>query len=357
MSASMMIIGRYIARHVIGGTLMVALLLMALSAFLALVAQFDDFHNNYGMVEAIQFTVLSMPQQVYELFPMSVLLGSLIGLGAMASSNELTVMRASGVSIFQLAGASLVGGLVLALLCLGLGELVAPPAEQHAKQLKASTRLNQVSYIARGGVWARDDDVFLNVRQMITEEKLAGIRIVEMSEDNEVERITEAETAEFIDGRWVLQKLRESRFEGERVEIMRRESQPWQTTLSPDFLRLFVIAPDIMSTVRLLDYIDYLEANGLSTRKYWQVFWTRVITPFSVMVMVLLALPFVFGPLRSVGNGQRVVMGVLVGVAFYVVNLMLGHSGVVFGMNPAVAAILPTAVAALIAAAFLRRVT
>lgn len=353
----MMILGRYIARHVIGGTLMVALLLMALSAFLAFVAQFDDFHNDYGLAEAIQFTLLSMPQQVYELFPMSVLLGSLIGLGAMASSHELTVMRASGISVFQLAGASLLGGLVLAVLCVLLAEFVAPQAEQQANRLKASTRLNQVSYLARGGVWARDGDVFLNVQHMLTEEKLAGIRIVEMSEDNEVERITEAESAEFIAGRWVLQRIRESRLGDNSIDITRRANQPWQTTLSPEFLRLFVIAPDIMSTTRLLDYIHYLEENDLSTRKYWQVFWRRIITPFSVMVMVLLALPFVFGPLRSVGNGQRVVMGVLVGVSFYVINMMLGHSGVVFGLNPAVAAILPTTLAALVAVGFLRRVT
>ena len=353
----MMILGRYIARHVIGGTLMVALLLMALSAFLALVAQFDDFVAGYGLSEAIQYTLLSMPQQVYELFPMSVLLGSLIGLGAMASSHELTVMRSSGVSIFQLAMASVVGGLVLAVLCVLLAEFVAPHAEQKAKQLKASTRLNQVSYIARGGVWARDGDVFLNVQQMLTEQRLAGIRIVEMSEDNEVERVTEAREARFIDGRWVLQDLRESRLGDDEIDIVRRDSQPWQTSLSPEFLRLFVVAPDIMSTTRLLDYINYLERNGLSTVKYWQVFWTRIITPFSVMVMVLLALPFVFGPLRSVGNGQRVVMGVLVGVGFYVINMMLGHSGVVFGLHPAVAAILPTAMAGLIAAWFIRRVT
>lgn len=353
----MTIIGRYIARHVIGGTLMVALLLMALSAFLVLVAQFDDFHNEYGLAEAIQYTVLSMPQQVYELFPMSVLLGSLIGLGAMASSHELTVMRSSGVSIFQLAMASLAGGLVLAILCVLLAEFVAPQAEQQAKQLKASTRLNKVSYIARGGVWARDGDVFLNVQQMLTERQLAGIRIVEMSGNNQVESVTEARGARFIDGRWVLQDLRKSRFGENEIDIVRRESQPWQTSLSPDFLRLFVVEPDIMSTTRLLDYINYLENNDLSTRKYWQVFWTRLVTPFSVMTMVLLALPFVFGPLRSVGNGQRAVMGVLVGVGFYVINLMLGHSGVVFGLHPAVAAILPTAAAALIATWFLRRVT
>lgn len=352
----MMILSRYIARHVVTGSLLVILLLMALTAFLEFVGQFDDFHNNYGLVEAIQFTLLSMPQQVYELFPMSVLLGTLIGLGTLASSNELTVMRASGVSIFQLGRASLLGGLVLAILCVLLAEFAAPQGEQKAKIMKASTRLNQVSYIARGGVWARDGDVFLNVQRMLTEERLAGIRIVEMNDDNEVQRITEAREAHFIDGQWVLQDVRSSRFDDENVRIARRDQQPWETSLSPGFLRLFVISPDIMPTARLLDYIDYLEDNGLSTSKYWQVFWTRMVMPFSVMVMVMLAMPFVFGPLRSVGNAQRVVMGVLVGVVFYVINLMLGHSGIVFGMNPVVAATLPTALAAAGAVWFMRRV-
>jgi lipopolysaccharide export system permease protein len=353
----MNILGRYIAQHVIAGSLMVALLLAVLSAFLLFVGQVDDFHNDYGLPQAAWFTLLSMPQQVYELFPMSVLLGSLIGLGALASSHELTVMRASGISIFQLGRASLLGGLVLAILCVLLAEFVAPAAEQNAKQFKASTRMNQVSYIARGGVWARDEGVFLNVKRMVAEDHLVGIRIIHMTDDNHIERITEAKEARFIDDHWVLLQLQESRFSEGRVDIQRSRERPWQTSLSPAFLRLFVIKPDILATNRLFDYIRYLERNDLSTRKYWQVFWRRIVTPLSVMVMVLLALPFVFGPLRSVGNGQRVVMGVLVGVAFYVVNLVLGNSGVVFGLNAMVAAFLPTVAATGIALWFMRRVT
>ena len=347
------VLDRYLARQVIAGSLLVALLLAALSSFLVLVGQMDDFQGTYG----IQFTLLSMPQQVYELMPMSVLLGSLLGLGNLAAGNELMVMRAAGISTVRLGRSSLLGGLVLALLTAGLGEFVAPNAEQSASALRNSARMNRISYLARGGVWARDGDFVFNVEQMLDADRLKGVSLYELGDGAHIDRMLVArEAVADPDGGWRLLDVRETVIEGQRVVARHHDSLPWKSLLDTQLLRLFVVDPDKLSLRGLSEYTDFLSRNQLDVRSYEHAWWQRAIMPLSIIVMVVLALPFVSGPLRTVGTGQRVMFGVLIGVVFYIVNLTAGQIGIVFSMPAFLSAGLPTALTALLALYFLRRV-
>ncbi|MDX1454921.1 MAG: LPS export ABC transporter permease LptG [Gammaproteobacteria bacterium] len=351
------VLDRYLARQVIAGSLLVALLLAALSSFLVLVGQMDDFQGTYGISEAIQFTLLSMPQQVYELMPMSVLLGSLLGLGNLAAGNELMVMRAAGISTVRLGRSSLLGGLVLALLTAGLGEFVAPNAEQSASALRTSARMNRISYLARGGVWARDGQFVFNVQQMLDADRLKGVSLYELGEGARIKRMLVAEEAVADpDGGWQLLDVAETVIDEERIESRRHDRLAWRSLLDTQLLRLFVVDPDKLSLRGLSEYTDFLSRNQLDVRSYKHAWWQRAIMPLSIIVMVVLALPFVFGPLRTVGTGQRVMFGVLIGVVFYIVNLTAGQVGIVFSMPAFLSAGLPTALTALLALHFLRRV-
>lgn len=350
------ILDRYLARNIIGGSLLVAFLLVALSAFLLLIGQMSDFAGQYDLWKAIQYVLLSMPQQVYELFPMSVLLGSLLGLGGLASGNELMVMRAAGISTLRLGRACILGGVILGLGCFALGEFIAPQAEQHAKALKNSARMNRISYLASGGIWAREGNTVFNVQQMIAADHLLGLSIYRLDESGGLDLVLEAREAMGGKAGWTLKQVKETRFTEAGVASRNVASMPWPNLLETSFLRLLIVDPEVLSLRGLSDYMEFLERNGLDVKRYEQAFWTKVVIPFSVVAMVLLALPFVFGPLRSVGAGQRVIFGVLIGVIFYLVNLTLSHSGLVFGLPPLVSAWVPTVLAVLIATAFLRRV-
>lgn len=350
------ILDRYLARHIIGGSLLVAFLLVALSAFLLLIGQINDFTGQYDLWKAVQYVLLSMPQQVYELFPMSVLLGSLLGLGGLASGNELMVMRASGISAARLGRACVLGGMILGLGCFVLGEFVAPQAEQQAKALKNSARMNRISYLANGGIWARDGNTVFNVEQMISADHLVGLSIFQLNESGGIDSMIEAREAVGSAQGWKLRDVRQTRFTEQGVVSLEAKTMPWSSLLDTSLLRLFIVDPEVLSLRGLADYMAFLERNDLDVQRYRQAFWTKIVIPFSVVVMVLLALPFVFGPLRNVGAGQRVIFGVLVGVTFYLFNLTLSHSGLVFGLSPLVSAWAPTLIAAAAAFAFLRRV-
>ncbi|MCG8433647.1 MAG: LPS export ABC transporter permease LptG [Gammaproteobacteria bacterium] len=353
----MKIIDRYIAIAVIGGTVLVAFFLLALSGFISFVGQLDDIgKGTYSLGDVVTFVLFSMPEQVYQLFPMSVLLGSLLGLGMLANNNELMVMRTAGLSIFRLGRSALLGGVTLALFCFLLGDYLVPPAESFAKSLKTSAVYQRVSLFGRRGIWARDGDLFVNVRQMTETGKLEGIYFFELDKEGRLVRTANAAQAVLEEDGWRLLGLEQTNLQERSTATVVEDNARWQTMLNPQLLQLFVVEPETLSTGGLLDYIDYLERNELNSEQYEMAFWIKVVTPFSVLVMVILALPFVFGPLRSVGTGQRIMVGILIGVVFYLVNRTLIHSGMVFGLNSMIVAWLPTTVLAALSFLGIRRI-
>src|SRR5690606_15241091 len=212
------ILDRYLARQVIGASLLVALLLVALSAFLQLLAQLDALTGDYGLLQAFQFVLLSMPQQLYEMLPMAVLLGALIGLGQLASANELMVMRAAGVSVLRVARGALLGGAIIAIAAFLVGEFVAPSAEQYARSMKSIARTQRVSWLGASGVWARDGNRFVNVRQMLREDELRDVFVYRLDDDGELGSMLFAEQARIGDDGWQLRDIAITEFTADGIE-------------------------------------------------------------------------------------------------------------------------------------------
>lgn len=345
----MTLLDRYIGRSVIAGSLLVLLALTLLAAFFSLLVEFNNTgRGSYGMTDALLFVVLHLPRQAYELFPIAVLLGSLLGLGNLASSNELMVMRASGTSVLRLGGSVLAGAAVLAVLCALLGEVLAPPAERYARHMQNQELYNRSSLGAAQGIWVREGDSFANIRHMSESGELSNIIIYDFSADaeNKLMVARQAESLQYTNENWLLSNVDGTRFRfqesGITAEDEKKEQLSWQVTLDPGMLNLFVVASETLSALELHRYINYLQASGLNAASYKMAFWIHLVIPVSVLVMAALALPFVFGPMRSAGVGQRVVFGLLIGIGFYVLNQILSSSGQVFGLPPSLVAWVPT---------------
>lgn len=354
----MTLMDRYMARAVVSGSLMVLLVLVALSSFFLLIGQANDIgHGTYGTSDALLYVLLNMPQQAYEMFPISVLLGSLLGLGQLASGNELMVLRAAGVSMARLAGSVLLGGLLLAVLCASIGEMVAPPAQRYAQHMKRTEKYDRGGIAAAQGIWLRDGNTFVNIQQMTQSHELRNIVIYNLRKDGTLVEATHADAATYDAGHFELHDLKRTRFTDAAQLITSTQPQAvWENDFEPDLFDLFVVDSGSLSTLELSQYIDYLRKNNLDAGSYRVALWTRVVTPVTLLVMVILSLPFVFGPLRSVGAGQRMVFGMLIGIGFYVVNKTLAHSGQVFGLSPVFTAWTPTVILAAATVEAVRRV-
>lgn len=353
----MRVIDRHIAKQVIVNTLLVLFVLTALASLITFASEFSKVgQGQYTLADAAAYTLLYVPSQAYSMFVVAVLLGALLGLGDLATHNELMVLRTSGLSVMRLGVSALMGGMVLLVLCVLLGEFVAPPAQRYAQSRRSLLLYGQTNLLGAGGIWAKDGDTFLNVRQMNDRNSAYGIYIYRISGNHRLLSVVQAGSAVFRHRHWLLRDLHGTTLTGSEATVQNLPSLKWHTFLSPGLLSLFVVDSDSLSARGLYRYIQYLHRNGIDADRYIVAFWSRVAQPVSLFVMLLLALPFVFGPLRSASTGQRLVTGMLVGIGFFVFNSIFTQSGVVFGLNPIFTAWLPTALLALISSIAVMRI-
>ena len=342
----MNILDRYLYRTVLLYTLGAMSVLLTLGALAVFIGQQGDIGiGSYNATEAFLFTLLNMPQQAFELLPIGAMIGALMGLGNLASASELVVTRASGVSIWRIAWPVGLAGVTLSLLMFGIGEYAAPSMSQLAKREKTTSKLSDVSFAGTSSAWVKDGTRILRVQTGEVDRAFGGVSVFELDSPTRLRSIQRAARIDVADpGRWSLHNVATSRFANDKVEADTVNELALRSTVSPDFLGLAATEPQMLTLHGLASYIDHLRRNNLGTASYEIGYWSRIARMFAVIVVTLLALPFVFGPLRTTGAGTRTVVGALLGVGFFLVTRTIENGGQLFNANPAVVGWLPTAV-------------
>jgi lipopolysaccharide export system permease protein len=340
----MKVIRRYLFRSIIGMVLLVLSVLLGLAAFIEFVTQLDDIGSgSYGVFQAFIYTLLKLPNLASQMLPMAVLLGALLGLGDLANHGELIILRAAGVSMLRLARSVMWTGLALSLFALILGEYVGPPLDNYARQFRAEAKHAGEAVTTGRSAWIRDGDTFLNISRLTDDFRLGGVYLYRMDSDGQLASIGRADSAGIDDAnQWVLSNFEESVFVGSGVKTnrVRRSTQP--NNLSADLIGLTVVRPDSLTGTELFRYVQYLKRNDLDTRRFEVAFWGRFAAAAAVAPMCVLALPFVFGRMRSSGSGARMVVGLIVGLAYFLVSRGLADGGQVYELNPLLIAWFPT---------------
>ena len=340
----MNLLDRYVIRAVLGGVLVVLAVLVTLGALFLFSGQQDDIgQGTYTTLDAFWFVVLNVPQQVYETMPIAVLIGALLGLGTLSRGSELTVMRAAGLSVWRITGSVAIAGITLVLFAVVCGEFLAPPLQAMAKQQKLLAKFSTITFAGRGGPWVRDGDLLINVSQQSGGGEFGGMRIFELTPDHDLKAVATATTATVqADGSWQLSHYASTTFGGERIESQHLGSRAFRSAVGGDFLALTVSSPRQLETRVLWNLIRHLEQNELDATEQIFAFWSRIARTTAILFATLLAVPFVFGSLRSAGAGARTMLGVLIGVLFFLVQRMLESGVVVFDASPVVLAWVPT---------------
>lgn len=354
----MSLLSRYVIRAVLGYTALVMAILMVLLGLYLFLTQTDELGTgSYGVFAALIVVVCRLPEQAFTLLPIAALIGALLALGNLARASELVVMRVSGISIFRLAGWVAMAGLALTAITWVIGDYVAPPASRFASQYKTMAKTNQYNAIDSEDMWAKDGDVFLSVQRQSGAQSFGGVYLLHFDEQRRLLSVGRADTAELGDGKsWRLRRYVETRFEGDRAVVTQQAVRALDTRLSIEFLRAAVADPETLTGKALLRYIDYLRSNQLESTEYQIAFWTRVARTCTLPLIVMLAVPFAFGPMRSTGMGARMVVGVLIGAAFFLLARLSNNAGAVYGLDPVVIAWGPTAILAVVTAFTLARV-
>ncbi len=346
---------RYIGRNVLLAILGVLLVLLGLALLFAFIDELTDMSEGYGLGQVARYVLLTAPGRAYELLPMAALIGCLVGLGSLATSSELTVMRAAGVSLARIVLAVMKPLLVLMLAGVLVGEYVAPLCDNLAQSGRSLALAGGDPQSTRRGLWHRQGDEFIHINSVQPNGELIGVTRYRFDAQMRMLSASFARRAQFTDGEWYLQDVATTHFHEQRTETERVLQLPWAIDMDPQVLAIVVLEPDALSIRGLWSYIHYLGGQGLDNAKYWLAFWSKVLQPLITAALVLLAISFIFGPLRSVTLGQRLFTGVLVGFIFRIGQDLLGPASLVYGFSPLLAVLVPALVCASAGWVLLRR--
>ena len=343
---------RYLAREIYASTALVLMAFLLLFAFFDLIHEFEDLgKGGYQLKHAVGFVLLSMPGRVYELFPIAVLIGTLYALTLLARHSEITVLRTSGLSTAALLKALARIGVLFIVLTFIFGEFISPPAERAAQALRLKALSSVVGQEFRSGLWIKDEKSFVNVRDVLPDTRLRGVRIYEFDREHQLHSISEAEEGEYLPPEsWRLSQVVQTVFENDKARVVRLPELVWHSALNPDILSVLLVVPERMSFVNLFLYIRHLEENQQQAQRYVIALWKKLVYPLAVLVMMALALPFAYLQDRMGAVSIKVFSGIMLGITFHMLNGLFSSLGVINSWPPFYSAITPSAMFLLMAA-------
>ena len=334
---------------------------VSLDMTFSLIDQLQDTNDSYSTWDALGFVLWTAPASIYELLPFAALGGALIGLGILASSNELVVMQSAGVSAGRIVYAVLKPTALIMLLGLVLGEYVAPPLEQQAQSKRAELRTAGGAADFEQGAWYKTGDEFIHISAISPDgASLIGVTRYRIDANRQLLAASFAESAQYVADPaapfWLLRDVRESTLEGELVVTGNYPEQEWRVDLSPELLGVLLVAPDRQSISGLYRMAGFLAAEGLDSAAHYLAFWKKLLQPLSTLMLVLVAVFFVFGPLREATMGYRIFVALSVGLVFTIIQRIMEPVSLLFGLSPLLAAAMPILLCAMLGLSLLRRV-
>ncbi len=305
--------------------------------------------TGYTVAQALLYVALMLPSHLYELLPITVLIGTIFVMARLAQSSEFTILRTSGLGPWRALRALLVLGLGFVVFTFAVGDYLAPMAGKTAQLLKS--QYEGSFSVGKTGAWLKERQAYshyaVNVGSLAPDASMRGVRIFEFDNQGFLVSMTEGQTAKFNkDESWLLQQVDHTEFtsadaSASRVDRTVVDSFRWPTKISAEMVAAAVLRPERMGTIDLFQYIRHLNANGQTAQKYEIQFWKKVFYPLSCLVMVVLALPFAYLHFRSGSVATYVFGGVMAGISFVLLNNVLGDLGALQGWQPWITAALP----------------
>ena len=343
------ILERYIAKTIILAT---GLTTLIISGVLFIITFLNETKNigegDYGFNQAIAYVLMRMPGALYQFAPMLVLLGSMIGLSSLSTYRELTIMRASGFSIRRIIYSVLSAAFFMTLAMCFIGEWVAPKMSHIAETNKENDKNAGTAMVTAAGMWLHIGNNFIHIEHVIGHELLEGITRYQFDDKHHLEAAYYAKTLTFQHNQWVMSDGVKTMFYKERAKSEPFLKNDWDLTFNKTLLDVGLIEPNEMSLPKLAKFARYLEQNGLQANGYQYEYWQRVFQPLASLLMIFLAIPFVLSAFGPTALSVRMMIGIMMGFAFFISNAFLGQICIVYQIPPMLAAFLPLAAFALL---------
>ncbi|CAI87470.1 MULTISPECIES: LPS export ABC transporter permease LptG [Pseudoalteromonas] len=333
----------YLGRSILQTTGFALLVLVGISTLIKFIDQLKSVgRGSYDLMTAMLYTLYTIPGDLVVFFPMAALIGGLTGLGALASNSELVVMHAAGMSRLQIISSVMKTAVFMALCMMALGEWGVPEAQLQAKEMRNQAIHGGDVFNAQKGVWAKDGNNFINIEDVDQNGKLNGVHMYHFDQSLSLTQITKAKDALSRENGWLLRGVNKVKISDELITTEQVPEEFYPSQLTAEKLGVVSVKPESLSFTGLWSYLDYLKQNDQDTSTYELALWRKLMQPISIAVMLLVALSFIFGPLRTVTMGARIIMGVVTGIVFHLTNEIFGPVVMVYQIPAFIGAVVPS---------------
>ena len=353
----MRILDRYLMKQVAGGILISTLVLLPLFSFLDLVDQLDDVGTGfYKTSDAFLYVVLTLPRRFIQLTPFIALLGNVTALGRLAINQELISLRSAGYSPVQISMASMKVGLVLLLIIAVMETFIAPSLQQQAIAHRAAAIEQSAELGTNLGIWTRNGQQILRIGNLMHDTGLANLEILNQDSKGNLAEYIHAEGFDIVSNvEWMLHQVTRKTFSDEKITSISLASMPWQTFLTPAQVSTLTKPQESLSPAELLRYVQHLQSTGQEVAVYKLALWKKLGNPLTMLGMLLLSVPFVFGSVRT-GFANRLVLAGMTGIMVYLLDQIFSNTGLILNLNPSFIALTPGILLIWIARVWLRNV-
>ena len=346
---------RYIARNVLWAMLIVQITLLSLDFLLSFISELGSANKAYGPLQMLIYQGMRLPWRFYGYIPVGVLLGGLLGLGGMASSNELTAIRAAGRSLARIVWGAMKPLLLVIGITMALGEWVVPVSEQSATAYRLE-RLRGITEMSQSGGWQTEGSDIYRFGTIRSDNTVLDITRF-IFDGHTLNSVMHADSASWnaTQQQWTLHGVKQTALGSEQVTTSSADAERWETSFSPEFLTLVLMDPETQSIADLWRYGRYLDAQNTDSHAAWLNFWQKSLQPLALAGLLLVAASFVFGPLRTVAAGTRIFYGIVAGLIFKYTQDLLAPSSVLFHFSPLWAVLVPIVACWLLGILLLRK--
>lgn len=317
------------------------LVLLSIETFLSFTSELEDLNTgSYTFTILLKYILLTIPKSMHDLFPYALLIGAMLSLGAMAADMEFVAIQSAGISTAKTIQIILIQTLIISTTFYILTDFFASNLNKKAIQMK-NVAIDQKAVHKANGVWFKDKNRFINIDEVFSNSKLKNISIYIYDYNLQLQSFQHIDEALLENNEWALLSIKETLFHKNPIE-----KRYFHEKIDPDFIdaKLLDIAvhkPNDLSFFDVLENINYLNKNNLDDSIQKRVFWEKLFKPFSTAIMLFLAMPFLFGKYRSNTQGKRIVVGLFIGIIFFVISTMIPNLGGVIGFSPFFNALIP----------------
>lgn len=343
----MIILNLYILKRFLLGFLISLLVLVSIEIFFSFSSEMKYLNEgNYDFSIILKYIFLSIPRSIETMFPYSILIGALLSLGAMAADMEFVAMQSAGISVRKILTIVLLQTFFISTFFYFIVDSVVPKFSSEAELLR-NTALKKQSYYNKNGTWFKNKDSFIKISEIYPDNTIKGISVYTYN-NNQLSSVNYIQSATFIKGKWSLQEIIKINLNEEPISKERISNIQSDELIDIKLIDIKTDKPYSLTLKDVIRNIEYLQRNNLDASIQEKIFWDKILKPIATVLMLFLAMPYIFGRMRSTNTSKRIVIGLFIGIIFFIISSILPNLGLIIGIHPLISAILPLVVFAIL---------